>query len=724
MPETCVYQNEQFSFEQRTKDLIERMTLEEKTSLMRHKSPAIDRLGIPAYTWWNEALHGVARAGVATVFPQAIAMAATFDEKLIYEVADAISTEGRAKYHEFTKKNDRDIYKGITFWSPNINIFRDPRWGRGHETFGEDPYLTSRLGIAFIKGLQGNDQKYLKAAACVKHYAAHSGPENERHSFNALVSEKDLRETYLFAFKECIKEGEVEAVMGAYNRTNGQPCCGSKTLLQDILREEWQFKGHVVSDCWAIKDFHENHGVTQNALESVALAVNCGCDLNCGNLYAHLLDAVKGGLITEETINESVYRLILTRMKLGMFDNPEHVPYSRIPYEKNDCREHQALSLKAAKSSIVLLKNQNNLLPLDKKELKTIALIGPNAASREALIGNYFGTASTYITVLDGIRQSVSTDVRIYYAEGCHLYKDKISSLAGPHDRLSEAIIAAEKADVVVLCLGLDATIEGEEGDVSNAFSAGDKRDLDLPGQQQKLLEAVQATGKPVILILLAGSALAVDWADKHVDAILQAWYPGALGGEALAALLFGEESPSGRLPVTFYKATDELPDIRDYSLKNRTYRYMENEALYPFGYGLSYTKFQYSGIKLAKPAIVTGESMTCSVAVTNTGAFTADEVVQLYLKDVAASVVIPRWELKGFRRINLKSGETQTVSFTITPRQMALIDYDGQCVLEAGSFEIYIGGSQPDERSQQLTGSRVSKIGFELTGTNKLLEY
>lgn len=724
MSEIPAYKDQSLSFEERAKDLVSRMTLEEKVSQMLFNSPAIPRLGIPAYNWWNEALHGVARAGVATVFPQAIALAATFDEDLVYKVADIISTEARAKYHEFQRKGDHGIYKGLTFWSPNINIFRDPRWGRGHETYGEDPYLTARLGIAFIKGMQGDHPKYLKTAACVKHYAVHSGPEEERHSFNAVVSEKDLRETYLPAFKECIEEADVAGVMGAYNRTNGEPCCGSKTLLKDILRDEWGFKGYVTSDCWAIKDFHENHKVTSTAPESVALAVNNTCDLNCGNMYLNLLIAHKEGLVSEEAIDEAVTRLMTIRMRLGMFDDPEKVPYANIPYEKNDCPEHRAFAVEVAKKSLVLLKNENNILPLDKDKIKSIAVIGPNADSRQALLGNYHGTPSRYVTVLDGIREAVNEDTRIYYAEGCHLYKDRVQALGEPYDRFAEAISAAERADVVVVCLGLDANIEGEQGDVSNEFGSGDKKDLNLPGQQQELLEAVYKVGKPVILVLLSGSALAINWADEHIPAIIQAWYPGAEGGKAIASLIFGEYSPSGRLPVTFYRTTEELPDFRDYSMENRTYRYMKNEALYPFGYGLSYTKFEYSNIVLDKDKISAGESIECRATVKNIGNWASDEVVQLYIKDVEASVRVPRWQLRGIRKIHLEPGEEKEVSFTITPKDMSLINEEGKRMLEPGMFEVYVGGSQPDKRSIELTGTEVLKATFEVVGDVIELEY
>lgn len=716
------YKNKDLSFEVRARDLVSRMTLEEKVMQMLHSAPELPRLGIKAYNWWNEALHGVARAGTATVFPQAIGMAATFDEEQVLKTADIIATEGRAKYHEAQRYGDGDIYKGLTFWAPNVNIFRDPRWGRGHETFGEDPYLTTRLGVAFVRGLQGEDKKYLKTAACAKHYAVHSGPEKDRHSFNAVATEKDMRETYLPAFKECVKTGKVEAVMGAYNRTNGEPCCGSKTLLKDILREEWGFQGHVTSDCWAIKDFHEEHMVTRTAPESVALAVNSGCDLNCGNMYINLLIAHKEGLVTEAQIDQSVTRLMVTRMKLGMFDEAEEVPYTSIPYEVNDCEEHRRFSLELAKKSLVLLKNEN-MLPLDRKKIRSIAVIGPNADSRSALIGNYFGTASRYTTVLEGIHNSVEPGTRVYYSAGCHLFMEK-PGLAAPRNFFGEAVAMAQRSDVVVLCLGLDATLEGEQGDVSNEYAGGDKPDLNLPGHQQELLEAVYKAGKPVILILMSGSALAVNWADEHIPAIVQAWYPGAEGGKAIAELLFGEFSPSGKLPVTFYRTTEELPGFCDYSMKGRTYRYMKNEALYPFGYGLGYSKFQFGEIKIFKESINAGEEVSCEVTVENIGRYEADEIVQLYLEDVEASVEIPRWQLAGIRRLHLKPGEAAEIIFTVSPRQMALIDNEGSCVLEPGFFNVYVSGNQPDERSLRLSGNTAQKAGFCVTGERTLIEY
>ncbi|HCR41625.1 MAG TPA: glycosyl hydrolase, partial [Lachnospiraceae bacterium] len=503
MQEYKAYLDENLDFEERAKDLVSRMTLEEKVFQTLYTAPAIERLGVKAYNWWNEALHGVARAGVATVFPQAIGLAATFDEDLLEEVADTISTEGRAKFNMQQKYNDTDIYKGLTFWSPNVNIFRDPRWGRGHETYGEDPYLSSRLGVRFVEGIQGHDKKYMKAAACAKHFAVHSGPEDLRHSFNAVVSKQDLYETYLPAFKACVQEAKVESVMGAYNRTNGEPCCGSKTLLKDILRGEWGFKGHVTSDCWAIKDFHDYHKVTSTPEESVTLAMNNGCDLNCGSMYGHLLYAVRDGLVEEKTLDQAVIRLVTTRMKLGLFDNPGKVSFDQIGYDQVDNKEHKELNLKASRKSIVLLKNENQLLPLDKSKLKTVGVIGPNANNRRALVGNYEGTASEYVTVLEGVKEYLGEDVRVYYSEGCHLFREKIQGLSAKNDRLAEARAVCDMSDVVIACFGLDPSLEGEEGDQGNEFASGDKRDLNLPGIQEDIIKELYNSGKPVILVLL-----------------------------------------------------------------------------------------------------------------------------------------------------------------------------------------------------------------------------
>ena len=704
------------------KKLVSQMTLDEKMSQMLYDSPAIERLGIPEYNWWNEALHGVARAGDATVYPQAIGLAATFDEELLGEIADTVSTEGRAKFNQFSKKGDRGIYKGLTFWAPNVNIFRDPRWGRGHETFGEDPYLTGLLGTSYIKGLQGEDHEHLKVAACAKHFAVHSGPEADRHYFDAKASVQDMYDTYLYAFKRCVADAGVEAVMGAYNRVNGEPACGSKTLLQDILREEWGFEGHVVSDCWAILDFHEHHKVTETVQESAALAVNNGCDLNCGTAFLHLKEAYEEGLISEEKITAAVERLMEVRIRLGMMDEYPS-PYADVPYEKVECKEHVGLAVEAARRSMVLLKN-DGLLPLKKGEISSIAVIGPNANSRDALVGNYVGTSSQYITPLEGIQQYVGDTARVYYAEGCHLYRDKVEFLAREKDRFAEAVIAAEQADIVVMCLGLDATIEGEEGDAGNEYASGDKIDLRLPGLQQDLLEAVAAVGKPMVLLLSAGSAMDLSWAQEHVNAIIDTWYPGARGGKAVAEALFGEFSPNGKLPVTFYASTDDLPDFKDYSMENRTYRYFNGTPLYPFGYGLSYGKLVYKNAAISRSQGQIGDSVVVTAEVENQGAYELHEAVQLYIKDIEASTRTPNWQLRGIRNVDLKPGETKQVTFELGARDFALITEEGKCVVEPGAFRIAVGGQQPDARSEALTGRPVDVFELVLDGVVTEVEY
>lgn len=710
------YKDTSLSFEERAKDLVSRMTLDEKISQMVYDAPAIPRLDVPAYNWWNECLHGVARAGIATVFPQAIGMGATFNPDLIRRVADVVADEARAKHHEAVRHGDRGIYKGLTFWAPNINIFRDPRWGRGQETYGEDPYLTGRMGVAFVKGLQGDDPKYLKVVATPKHYAVHSGPEQDRHHFDARVSQKDLRETYLPAFKECVKEGKAVSVMGAYNRTNGEPCCASKTLLKDILRDEWGFEGYVVSDCGAIDDIHMHHKVTKTPAESAALAVNNGCELNCGKTYEYLRQAVEEGLISEQTIDDAVIKLFTARMRLGMFDPPEMVPYAQIPYEVNDSPAHRALALEVARQSIVLLKNDGNALPLS-KELKTIAVIGPNADELDVLLGNYFGTPSSYVTPLEGIKNKVSANTEVIYAKGCEVTGKSTEGF-------DEAINAAKRADVVIMCLGLSPKIEGEEGDAADSDGGGDRLHIDLPGMQQQLLEAVYATGKPIVLVLLNGSPVAINWAHEHIPAIVEAWYPGEEGGTAIADVLFGDYNPAGRLPITFVRSLDDLPPFTDYSMKGRTYRYFEREPLYPFGYGLSYTTFEYSNLRMSAERITAGDSLEVSVDVQNRGSMTGDEVVQLYLSDIEASVAVPIRQLQGIQRISLEPGQKKTVSFTITPRQMALIDNDGKCVLEPGLFQVSVGGFQPDGRSQALTGAKPLVGVFEVIGQSLALEY
>lgn len=711
------YQDETLTFEERAADLVSRMTLEEKVYQTLHGAAAIERLGVKAYNYWNEALHGVARAGVATVFPQAIGLAATFDEDFLEEAAGVISDEGRAKFNAQQKYDDYDIYKGLTFWSPNVNIFRDPRWGRGHETYGEDPYLTSRLGVRFIEGMQGKDEKYMKVAACAKHFAVHSGPEDIRHSFNAEVSPQDMRETYLPAFKACVKEAGVEVVMGAYNRTNGEACCGSKTLLEDILRGEWQFKGHVTSDCWAIKDFHEYHMVTANAVESVALAMNMGCDLNCGNIYGNLLKAVEQGLVKEETIERAVVRLMTTRMKLGLFDAPEKVPYNTINYDVVDCEKHKEINERAARKSVVLLKNEEQLLPLDKEKIKTIGVIGPNANNRKALVGNYEGTASEYITVLEGIQRYAGDDIRVMFSEGCHLCKNKMQVLAKERDRLSEVRAVADCSDVIIACMGLDASLEGEEGDEGNEFASGDKPNLNLPGLQEEVLKVLVETGKPVVLVLLSGSALAINYADENIPAILQGWYPGARGGKAIAEILFGEYSPEGKLPVTFYRTAEELPEFTDYSMKNRTYRYMKTEALYPFGYGLGYTEFTCTQETVERD----GDKFTVSALLSNVGEMDGAETLQVYVK--AYQDGAPNWQLKALKKVAVKAGGEAKITVALEEADFALYNEEGRKILRAGDYEVYVGTSQPDTRSMALTGRTPAKITVHFDEEKEIAE-
>lgn len=688
---------------EKAKELVSKMTLEEKASQLRYDAPAIKRLGIPAYNWWNEALHGVARGGQATVFPQAIGLGATFDTELLEKVADAIATEGRAKYNAYSQNGDRDIYKGLTFWAPNVNIFRDPRWGRGHETYGEDPYLTKELGVAYVKGLQGEGDT-MKAAACAKHFAVHSGPEELRHEFDAEATKKDMEETYLPAFEGLVKEAKVEAVMGAYNRVNGEVCCGSPTL-QKILRKDWGFQGHFVSDCWAIRDFHENHMVTNTASESAALAINNGCDLNCGNTYLHILKAVEKGLVTEETITESAVRLFTTRYLLGLFDGSE---YDSVSYMEVESPEHLHLSQKAAEESFVLLKN-NGILPLDKKKLKTVGIIGPNADSRKALIGNYHGTSSRYRTIQEGIQDYLGEEVRVLTSVGSALCRDKTELLAFSHDRLAEAKTVAENSDVVILCLGLDESLEGEEGDAGNSYASGDKENLLLPESQRELMKAVASTGKPVVLCLMAGSDIDLSYAEEHFDGILMLWYPGGEGGKAAARVLFGEVSPSGKLPVTFYQSLEELPEFTDYSMKGRTYRYMEGQAQFPFGYGLTYGKTEV----ISMEANQEDAGVSVKVRVRNTGVQAAADVVQIYVKNQDSPYAVKNPELAAFERVFLNPGEEKELHIFVKDRAFSVVHEDGSRHLEDKNFVLYAGCSQPDERSVELTGVKPLELKF-----------
>jgi beta-glucosidase len=839
--------------EERVDDLISRMTLEEKISQMVHDAPTIERLEIPEYNWWNECLHGVGRAGMATVFPQAIGLAATWNPDLLYRIATAISDEARTKHHEAARRGIRGIYTGLTFWSPNVNIFRDPRWGRGQETYGEDPCLTAAMGVPFIKGLQGDDLRYLKVVATPKHYAAHSGPESARHHFDARVGEQDLWETYLPAFEASVREAKAASVMGAYNRLNGEPCCASPTLLEKILRQEWGFDGYVVSDCGAILDIYEHHKVVRTAEEAAALAVQNGCELNCGEVYPALRNAVKQGLISEQTIDRAVARLFTARFRLGLFDPPEQVPYAQIPYSVIDSPEHRALALRAARESIVLLKNEGNLLPLH-KDVASIAVIGPNADDLQVLLGNYNGTPAEAITPLEGIRKKLSPSTVLYHARGCDVadgvptlevipsanlrpananadekgltatyydnprfeggpvvsridravdfvwkgtspltgkwgdhfavrwtgflvppksgtyrlgvngfseyrlyldgelvahYKDihypmlqakdveletgrlygiqldYVSQGLDPQvklmwsvpgtDTTADAIEIAQKVEVVVVVMGLSPVLEGEEMPAdAKGFAGGDRTDIRLPRPQDERLKQIHALGKPVVLVLMNGGALAVDWAAEHVPAIVEAWYPGQAGGDALADVLFGDYNPAGRLPVTFYRSLEDLPPFEDYRMEGRTYRYFRGEPLFSFGHGLSYTTFEFDSLHIDRPKVEVGGKVAISVDVTNSGDRAGDEVVQLYVRQRDAAVPRPIKELKGFKRISLQPGERKTAIFTLHTHQLGLVDEEMAFVVQPGVVEVMVGNSSqhlPLSGTLEIVGQS-TKIG------------
>lgn len=705
--------------------LVAKMTLEEKASQLRYDAPAIERLHIPAYNWWNEALHGVARAGTATVFPQAIGLAAACDPDIMEEIGKVISVEGRAKYNAQRAYGDRDIYKGITFWAPNVNIFRDPRWGRGHETYGEDPFLTSVLAVRFIRGIQG-DGKYMRAAACAKHFAVHSGPEALRHQFNAKVSPKDMEETYLPAFEACVKDGEVEAVMGAYNRTNGEVCCASPSL-QNILRRKWGFKGHFVSDCWAVRDFHEHHKVTGSPEESAALALQNGTDLNCGCTYQKILDAVKEGLVDEKYITQACVRLFTCRYLLGMFDK---TAYDQIPYEEVESPAHLALAEKAAEESLVLLKN-NGILPLERTAVKIIGVIGPNANSRSALIGNYHGTSSRYTTVLEGIQKIAdASGIRVLYSQGCDLSRDNVEALSKPEsaDRMAEALTVAECSDVTVLVIGLDETLEGEEGDDGNAYFSGDKKDVAIPPFQMELVRRILDTGRKVILLNMSGSDLDLSLPAEKADAVLQVWYPGAAGGEAVAKVLFGEVSPSGKLPVTFYRSCDDLPAFEDYSMRGRTYRYYDGTPVYPFGFGLTYGDCSVQDMYVVsvtdantftrgytdRKSAFGERKATLSVTVRNDGRETED-VLQIYIHDNEFKDAVPHPALCAVRRIHLGEGEVQTVRIDLPERAFTSVDAGGNRMIRSRQFTVYAGFTQPDAVSCKLSGHSCISKDIEL---------
>lgn len=702
----------------KAEDLVSRMTVEEAASQLRYDAPAIPRLGVPEYNWWNESLHGVARAGVATCFPQAIAMAATFDEKLVRQIGETVSLEARAKYNAYSRHGDRSRYKGVTVWAPNINIFRDPRWGRGQETFGEDPCLTSVMGCAMVKGLQKVRGGYMTTAACAKHFAVHSGPEALRHSFDARVTEKDLWETYLPAFQKCVQEAKVEAVMGAYNRTNGEVCCAHSRLMEQILRGEWKFRGHFVSDCWAVRDFHEHHKVTDKPEDSAALAIKKGCDLNCGCTYQRVMDAYQQKKLTEEEIRRSAVRLFTTRYLLGLFDDSA---LDDIPYEVVGCDKHRKLAYRTAVESCVLLKN-SGILPLDGRKYRRIAVIGPNADSTAALVGNYFGTPPESVTLLEGIRQKCDAcHIQLMYAEGSHLYKEADSVRPHENYRPTEAVMAAECAELAILCVGLDATIEGEQGDAGNEFSSGDKRDLLLPQAQRSMIEAVIAVGTPFILLNASGSPIDLSAYEEQAEAILQVWYPGGEGGRAVADILFGQAAPGGKLPVTFYYNDNDLPDLTDYRMTNRTYRYLKEKPWHGFGFGLTYGQLDITQAKFTDERGREGKcsyreaaekgvnlSLTCK----NPGGRPVSEVIQVYVHVNGTDHETPNGKLAAFCRIGVQGGCTESVSLHIPAESFTTVNEAGERRADGEGASIYAGFSQPSEDGWERTGVR-----YELQG-------
>lgn len=707
-PENPAYLDISLPFEERVKDLISRLTLDEKVGLMNHTARGIPRLNIPAYNYWSEALHGVARNGRASVFPQAIGLAATWDKDLILRVADAISDEGRAKYHEALKRNGYTAqYQGLNFWSPNVNIFRDPRWGRGQETWGEDPFLTGEMASAFVKGLQGDNPRYLKSAACAKHFAVHSGPERERHTFNAVVTKRELYDTYLPAFKKLVQDADVEAVMGAYNRTLGEVCCASKLLIEDILRGEWKFKGHYVSDCWALSDFHLNHKVTKDAAESAALAIKRGCDLGCDHVFDEIPEAIQRGLIDETDVDHALERSLLTRFKLGMFDPAGMVPFSSISAEVVGCEKHRELAYQAALESVVLLKNKDDILPI-KPSTKKIFVTGPNATSLEVLLGNYYGFNNRMITFLEGITGRLPEGMGMEYTTGAMLkHPREIKETWAPG--------MAQSSDLAIVCGGFSSFLEGEEGESLLSPQNGDRDSISLPASQVDYIRELAITGTKIVLVLTGGSPIALGEVEDMVDAVLFVWYPGMEGGRAVADVLFGDVSPSGKLPLTFPKSLDQLPAFDDYSMNSRTYRYMVEEPLYPFGFGLSYSKFEYSDLKMNARQIRMGEEAEFQVTLRNIGEKPASEVIQIYLSDIEASTIVPLHHLVGFQRVSLAAGESRTITFSITPEMMSFFNDDGKLTLEPGEFRIEVGGCSPGMRGLELGAPTPVKETFWL---------
>ena len=706
------FYNPSLSIDQRVADLISRLTLEEKANQMLHNTDAIERLGIVPYNYWNEALHGVGRSGNATVFPQAIGLGATFDTDLALRVSSVISDEARAMHNVAKAKGYNLQYGGLTFWTPNINIFRDPRWGRGQETYGEDPFLTASIGTAFVKGLQGDNPNYLKTAACAKHFAVHSGPELVRHQFNAEASQKDLWETYLPAFKALV-DVNVEAVMCAYNSTNGQPCCSNNYLITDVLRKKWNFKGHVLTDCWALDDLFlpkgTGHGIVKTETEAAALAVKSGVSLNCGVTYNSLPKAVKEGLVTEKEIDSQLAILLKTRFKLGLFDPMGSNPYDAIPSNVVNSESHRALAREVAQKSMVLLKN-NGILPL-RNDLGKYFVTGPNAASIEVLLGNYYGINPNMVTILEGITGSISPESKLQYRLGAMLNQKAVNPV-------NYATGNAADSDVTIVVLGVSSTIEGEEGDSLSSLTAGDRLDYNLPQNQIDYLKELRKTAdkdpnnkKPIVVAITGGSPMNLAEVQELADAVLLVWYPGEEGGTAVADILFGKISPSGKLPITFPKSLDQLPPFEDYSMKGRTYKYMNLEPMYPFGFGLSYTNFTYGEAKVAATKISKKDNLVVSVKVTNSGKVKSDEVVQLYVSDLVASVVVPNFQLTNMKRITLEPGESKEVSFQLTPKAFEMVKNDGSRVIESGEFKIYLGGSSPMKRSFELGAPKMAEL-------------
>ena len=706
--EKLLYLDTSLSFAERAKDLVGRLTLEEKVGLMNHPAHGIPRLNIPAYNYWSEALHGVGRNGRATVFPQAIGMAATWDKELIYRVATAISDEGRAKYHAALRRNGyTDQYQGLNFWSPNVNIFRDPRWGRGQETWGEDPFFTGEMASAFVKGLQGDDPKYLKTAACAKHFAVHSGPEKDRHTFNAIVTKRELYDTYLPAFKKLVTEANVEAVMGAYNRTLDEVCCASKLLIEDILRGEWNFQGHFVSDCMALSDFHLNHKVTNDEAESAALALGRGCDLGCDHVFSEIPEAIYRGLITEADMDRALERTLGTRFKLGMFDPIEDVPFASISTDVVACDEHRQLAYCTATEAVVLLKNKDNILPI-KPSTKKIFVTGPTATSMEVLLGNYYGFNNKMTTLLEGLTGRIPEGMGMEYTSGALLkHPREIKNSWAPG--------MAQSADLAIVCAGFSSFLEGEEGESLLSPQNGDRESISLPESQINYIKELAIHGVRIVLVLTGGSPIALGEVEEMVDAILFVWYPGMEGGRAVADVLFGDVSPSGKLPLTFPKSLDQLPAFDDYSMNGRTYRYMTEEPLYPFGFGLSYSCFEYSDLQLDKTHLALGNSLLISLTVRNNGARDSAEVAQFYLSDLQASTIVPIHHLIGFERVTLKAGESRILKFTLTPEMMSFYDDDGKLTLEPGEFRLEVGGCSPSQRGQELGAPKPVIAVFEV---------